>query len=174
MKTILLTSAIIIACVNCLFAQTESKYFEYKTIEEGYTIRPKGKVNTVLAKPFGRIELDSKKIVDKLRDLEAKPFQRLIDNGAFTKARMKELEKEEGIMINTYIDDTGITLYVYFYVHNSRKSILTDNELYCIVQEYMKEKIDFTGVKVYDEKGNLIKSFHSEGAFRIPFKELKY
>lgn len=172
MKHILLTLVFVITSTHCLLGQTKSEHFVYKKTTDVTFIEPKNQVNTLLSKGWGRLEIKRK--VNWDIDVKVKHFQELIDQGVFSKERMKELEENEGIMIRLAFDETGIVSYVSFFLFKENKSILTDKELYCIAQKYTGVLFDLVGIRAFDEIGTPKLFFYTEYSFRIPFKDLKY
>lgn len=91
---------------------------------------------------------------------------------------MKELEKNEGIRITYYYDETGYVSYVDFVIPVNESSILTEKELCAIYHKYMSIKLDMSNVTVWnadDESSHKpIQSYHRSCFFSIPFEQLIY
>lgn len=182
MKKTSVTTTLLFISLFIVCAQNESEFFEYKKTEYGSTmIQPKGKTNTILSKPRGLMEYffpENINFIRRLSEKNAQAFQELIDDGTFSTDRMKELEKNEGIRITYYYDETGYVSYVDFFIHVNESSILTEKELCAIYHKYMSIKLDMSNVTVWnadDESSHEpIQSYHRSCFFSIPFKQLIY
>lgn len=159
-----------------LYGQNDSQYFKYEKTQYGSTIiSPKNEVNTVLKK--GQAVLynpDPSYISTSFEDCRVKPFQELIDNGAFSGKRMRELVQEDQTYMMVYHDETGIVSYVSFFVGVGKKSLLTDKELYIISQKLKTVKYDLSQIAVYRSETGSKTVFYCQDLYLIPFKDLKY
>ncbi len=167
----------IIGNISSMFGQTETEYFVYEKEGDYFKLLPKGKeyVGTYLSKTDVRLEYHS---VDWIVSARVNPFQELIDKGIFSKERMEELEKaNDSLGIYVFFNETGIVSDVYFSMPIARRTLLTDEELYCIYQKYLGVLYDLTGVIAWDENSlspKERKTFLSLDYFKIPFEDLKY
>lgn len=158
------------------FGQNDSLYFNYEKTQYGSTIiSPKNEVNTVLKKGQAVLyQLEPSYIIPVHEDCRVKPFQELIDNGAFSGKRMRELAREDQTTIFVNYDETGIVSYVYFFVPVGSKSLLTEKELCLISQKLKTVKYDLSQLAVYRSETGSKTVFYCEDLYPIPFKDLKY
>lgn len=175
MKKFTLILMFIIASISYLSGQTETEHFIREVIETNYIrIKPKGEINSVLAKGRASLWVEKKAKSIYLKKI-LKPFQELINEGVFSSERMKELkQKEEKIEVELYFDETGIVSYVSFIIRKEKDTLLTDEELYQIHQKYRKVVFDVAETPVNESETGSKTSFYSDESFRIPFDDLKY
>ena len=175
MKKFTLMFMFIILSINYLFGQTETEHFIYEDISTNLVrIKPKGEVNSVLAKGRAMLWVEEKAKIIYINKI-LKPFQELIDEGVFSSERMEELkQKDEKIRIEMYFDETGIVSYVSFLIHKNEKTLLTDEELCQIQRKYKQVVFDLKETPVWRSQTGSKTRFYSDESFRIPFKDLKY
>ena len=177
MRILFLLFVLVFTNVAYMFGQTESEQFLYEKDHEYFSISLKGKMqlDTLLRKSDVRLEGHG---VAWFVNARVKPFQELIDEGAFSKERMRELEKvNDPLGIYVFFNETGIISDVYFSMPVVKRSLLTDKELYCIYQKYLGKVYDLTNVVAWDDNPltpKKRKTFLSFDFFNIPFKDLKY
>ena len=174
MKKNLLMIVVILLSATTLKGQTESQYFVYERPNNGYVIiKPKNEINRILEKGGALLELTSDTRTSWGECSRVKPLQGLVNDGIFSKQRILELKKEDKTIIEVFFDETGIVSYVYFWVLPGTKSLLTDQELYEILQRYKGIKYDMTGVSVIESEKGSKASFYSSDAFELPYEDLK-
>ena len=174
MKKNLLMIVVILLSATTLKGQTESQYFVYERPNNGYVIiKPKNEINRILEKGGALLELTSDTRTSWGECSRVKPLQELVDDGILSKQRILELKKEDKTIIEVFFDETGIVSYVYFWVLPGTKSLLTDQELYEILQRYKGIKYDMTGVSVIESEKGSKASFYSSDAFELPYEDLK-
>lgn len=176
MKKYLVSLLSLITVVISLYGQNDARCFKYEKDQNGYTIiTPKNEVNTVLKKGQASLystDSDYKSPVHE--DCRVKPFQELIDNGAFSSRRMRELSREDQTRISVYYDETGIVSYIYFYIPVGKQSLLTEKEL-CLISEKLKTvKYDLSRLAVYRSETGSKTVFYCKDFYSIPFEDLKY
>ena len=177
MKHFLLMLIFMVTNISSMFGQTETDHFVYDKDRDYFRVflKEKEQVGTYLSKINIRMEYHNLVWVVNAR---VKPFQELIDEGTFSKERMKELEKaNDSFGIYVFFNETGIVSDVYFTMPVARRSLLTDEELYCIYQKCLGVLYDLTNVVVLDANSltpKVMKSFLAYDFFKIPFEALKY
>ena len=175
MKKFTLMFMFIIVSINYLFGQKETEHFIYEDISTNLIcIKPKGEINSVLAKGRAMLWVEKKAKAIYLEKI-LKPFQELINEGIFSSERMEELkQKGEKIRIELYFDETGIVSYVSFIIKKGNDTLLTDEELYQIHQKYKTVVFDVAETPFWKSEKGTPTSFYSDESFQIPFKDLKY
>lgn len=176
-KSFLVFMYVLVDVFGVLFAQTKTEHFIYNKEGNYFRVFLKGKehVGTFLSKVDVRLEGQG---VDWIVKARVEPFQALIDDGTFSKERMKELEEyDEPLGIYVFFNETGIVSDIYFLIPTKKSSLLTDKELYAIYQKYLGTVFDLSNVTAWDDNSltpKVRKNFLSLDYFHIPFKRLDY
>ena len=200
MKIRLILFTLLIIGRVCAYGQVKDSPFGCDTLpayDNGKTfiIYPKERdtMDSFFDKGFAALIFDNNGTIKILEDCSwihttrAKPFQKLIDKGVFTKERMKELAINDETWISPHFDETGVIKYLFFTTFdasNYKKSLLTQQELLLIYEAYKGEKYDLSELSLIinsdkEEKQHIyrpgeIHEFYSFDNFKIPYADLNF